>query len=126
LVRLLTDYLEGISFKLHLDLPSFLCRLCIAECHARLSLRNTVTEQDALAAILLYEESMVGMTGVSTISVGTEPHWDHNVLDYYLTQQVQKVVATMTSQYQPSVDQIEQQHAIIRNYSDSAILFYTM
>ncbi|XP_067945236.1 minichromosome maintenance domain-containing protein 2-like [Watersipora subatra] len=61
--------------------------LTIAESHARLSLRSEVLLEDALAAILLYEEYLTFLTNFSVVSVNHEPHWKAAVVEYYLTEQ---------------------------------------
>ena len=63
-------------------------RLTLAETHARLSLRSEVLIEDALAAILFYEECLTSIYHHSVISVSPEPHWREDVIQYYLTEQV--------------------------------------
>jgi hypothetical protein len=63
-------------------------RLSLAEAHARLSLRSVVTQEDALSAILLYEECVTSQTHHSVLNITHEPHWNPSTVQYYLTQQV--------------------------------------
>eukprot|EP00117_Sycon_ciliatum_P011887 scpid42122/ scgid2326/ MCM domain-containing protein 2 len=57
---------------------------CVAAAHAALCLRSEVTEDDATAAILLFEESMVACFGSSVLNVSCQPHFRDEDLDAYL------------------------------------------
>ncbi|KAK2176969.1 hypothetical protein NP493_629g01069 [Ridgeia piscesae] len=60
----------------------------LAGSHARLSLRQEVTEHDAVMGILLYEESVTSRSGYSVLNVQPQPHIRDNNLDAYIGAEV--------------------------------------
>ncbi|KAI0242949.1 Minichromosome maintenance domain-containing protein 2 [Lamellibrachia satsuma] len=56
----------------------------LAGSHARLSLRQEVTEHDAVMGILLYEESITSRSGYSVLNVQPQPHMRDNNTEHYI------------------------------------------
>lgn len=56
----------------------------LAIAHARLSLRKEATEEDAVLAILLYEESLASRFGYSVLSLAPTPHFRDNNIGAYI------------------------------------------
>ncbi|XP_077861510.1 minichromosome maintenance domain-containing protein 2-like [Saccoglossus kowalevskii] len=60
---------------------------CMASAHAKLSLRREVVEEDAVLAIMLYEESVTARYGYSVLSVQPTPHFQQDNLPLYVGKQ---------------------------------------
>lgn len=57
--------------------------MSLAEAHAKLNLRHEVSEDDAVMAILLYEESITARVGYSVLGVSPLHHFnDGNIMSY--------------------------------------------
>ncbi|XP_077984462.1 minichromosome maintenance domain-containing protein 2-like [Glandiceps talaboti] len=57
---------------------------CMASGHSKLSLRDKVIEEDAVMAIMIYEESMTARYGYSVLSVQPTPHFKDDNLSMYI------------------------------------------
>ncbi|XP_070552564.1 minichromosome maintenance domain-containing protein 2-like isoform X2 [Ptychodera flava] len=56
----------------------------MASAHAKLSLRDQVTDDDAVMAVMMYEESITARYGYSVLSVQPTPHFRDNNLSMYI------------------------------------------
>ncbi|XP_056010185.1 minichromosome maintenance domain-containing protein 2-like [Ostrea edulis] len=69
--------------------------ISMAQSHARLCLRTSVEEEDALEVILLYEESLTAMFGPSILSIPPVSHISANFIKDYLDNQKNRFVLKM-------------------------------
>ncbi|CAB4000856.1 BTB POZ domain-containing 6 isoform X4 [Paramuricea clavata] len=80
LSKTLVDYFKNEFFQFLHPLKSM---MSLAEAHAKLNLRHEVSEDDAVMAILLYEESITARVGYSVLGVSPVHHFkDGNIMSY--------------------------------------------
>ncbi|XP_046859460.1 minichromosome maintenance domain-containing protein 2-like [Xenia sp. Carnegie-2017] len=76
---------------MNFPLPALKSMTSIAEAHAKLSLRSEVTEDDAVVAILLYEECITARLGYSVLGVRQFHHFKNDTLASFINIQNEKL-----------------------------------
>ncbi|KAL5012373.1 hypothetical protein ScPMuIL_010924 [Solemya velum] len=66
--------------------------MSLAYSHAKLNLKTEVTEEDALMAVILYEESLTARLGYSVLSVQPTPHFAATQLSNHVGKQNDRIM----------------------------------